>query len=171
MADYAQMRNCSRAAVTKAVKRGQIVLVGGQVDVAAADESWPRTPPRRPSRPRTPRPPAQPDGAQTSAPGTATPATTDRSFWDRRSDTEAHRSRLLELDLQQRLGELLDRKTVEQAQVESYQLVRQRLETIADRLSSVLVGKQEPEIHQLIEGEVHATLSSLDAHFSTRTDI
>jgi hypothetical protein len=168
MADYAQMRGCSRAAVTKAVQRGQITLVRGLVDVNQADEQWPRTERRRPSRPRQPKPPP----AQTSAPaGTGAAPTTDRSYWDRRAETEKHRALLTELELKERLGDLVDRKTVEQSQTEAYRVVRERLETISDRVSAALVGKTEPEIRAVVDSEVGAVLDELDAKLCSLADL
>jgi hypothetical protein len=166
-ADYAQMRGCSRAAVTRAVQRGQITLVRGLVDVHQADEQWPRTERRRPSRPRQPKPPAQ-----TSAPnGNGAAPTTDRSYWDRRAETEKHRALLTELELKERLGDLVDRKTVEQSQTEAYRVVRERLETISDRVSAALVGKTEPEIRAVVDAEVGAVLDELDGKLCSLADL
>ena len=175
MAEYARMRGCSKAAVTKAVRRGQLRLVGRLVDPIEADRAWPRAagPPIAPATPPAGPPgpaacPAWPPGAngngRVPAAGASRPE--DMDYWDARADSEWHKARLLELDLAEREGRLLDAKVVEHDVFEGYRAVREALLTIPDRVAGALAGETKADaIHRTLVAEIRQALEQLHARF------
>lgn len=176
MAEYARMRGCSKAAVTKAVKRGQLHLVDRLVDPVEADRTWPRTagppaaaspePSQSPVRSAsTPGPPPKP-GVNGKGPGNSGTRPGDLDYWDARADSEWHKARLLELDLAEREGRLLDAKEVERDLFEGYRAVREALLTVPDRVSGTLAGESNADvIYRILTAEIRQALEQLHARY------
>lgn len=165
MAEYARMRGCSKAAVTKACKRKQIHLVDGLVDPIDADQTWPKNAPHGPAAepkapPRGARPPATSNGNGNGS----QPA--DLDYWKVRADHEWQKARLAELELAQQEGRLLDAEEVKRELFDSYRLVRESLQTIPARMCGVLAGeKDEDRIHRLLSDAIDEALIQLHARF------
>lgn len=147
MAEYARIRGCSRAAVTRAAQNGRIRLVAGLVNVAEADHDWPRTagPPTL--------------GVRSNGNGRM-PA--DLDYWSSRAQHESVKTRLAELELAKEEGRLLDAEAVQREIFDCVRTLRERLQIIPNRLSGILACEQdEDKIHRILEDTIKQELADL----------
>lgn len=173
-AEYARMRQVSRAAVTNAVKRGQIQLVGELVDPIEADRTWPRAgsaPPQQPptaaappagGAPPPPPPPPPPRAPRTTSEGGRPENVT---AYEAKADLDWTRAQLAALELAQAEGRLLDAAEVEKMIFEGYRTVRDALQNIPDTLAdAVAVENSSIVCRRLIETAIRQALNELHAN-------
>lgn len=172
MAEYARMRDCSRAAVTKAAARKQIHLVDGLVDPVDADKTWPRIggPPGAGTSKvpgKTKDPPVSPPSPRVEKQEAVPPSNGNGSrpdYWDERANHERLKARLAELEIAQLEGKLLEAKQVELQVFEAYRLVRDALLTVPDRIAPKLAGDTDAaSVHRIMTAEIRQALNELDA--------
>lgn len=140
-ADYARHRGISKQAVNKAVKAGTIPLMpDGKIDFAEADRARadngdparrlslePESPAPTPSGRATTEPKPEPEPAAEAAAG-GPPEAGGLTFNAAKTAREAYQAKIAQLDYEQRVGQLLPRREVEDAMATSGRKIRQGLD-------------------------------------------
>lgn len=159
-AQYASMRACSREAVRRAVDAGRISAFGPDKKVrpALADVEWQEnTRARIGSRPASES--AAPDSASAAPPAPA-PAAPDYNF--DRARRERADADLKEMELQERLGQLVRADAVREALASQLGQVRESLLQMPARLAPMLAAEpDQARMQTLLDGELRAVLAKL----------
>ncbi|MES2887305.1 MAG: hypothetical protein V4739_04760 [Pseudomonadota bacterium] len=151
-AEYAARRQCSRAAVTKAVKEGRVTLTDGKLDPVAADAQW-RANTRARAGLGSGGEPEVPEGEERGA---------EESYLASRGRREAAEASLAELKLGVEAGRLLRADDVRTALARKAAGLRESLMQIPSRLAPVLAAKDDAgEVHKLLELELRQVLEQL----------
>lgn len=164
LAEYATLRGCSKAAVTKAAQAGRISLIDGKIDPMIADAQW-----KANTRARIPARAARVDpGLPAAAPGTTeTPsagegASTGDDYWDSRGRREAAEAELAELKVAEQRRELIRVSAVETVWAASLAAAREHLLQVRARLAPLLAAETDVfKIEQLLDEEHSKALQML----------
>lgn len=165
LADYATLRGCSKAAVTKAAQAGRITLIEGKIDPMIADAQWKaNTRARIPARAARGEP-----GLPAAAPGAAEPATGGAGgagggddYWDSRGRREAAEAELAELKVAEQRRELIRVSAVETVWAASLAAAREHLLQVRARLAPLLAAETDVfKIEQLLDEEHSKALQLL----------
>ncbi len=175
-AEYARRRQVAPSAVTAAVMAGRIRLHAGLVDPVEADRDWDAsTDPiaqastaaiQRRARAASPAeegaPGASEDVAPRGAPSPDAEPSPARLLMSARADREKLQAELARLELARKRGELVSVAEVERHLSVRAISMRESLDAIADRLSTVLAAETDPgAVHRIIRAELHAALEQL----------
>jgi hypothetical protein len=166
LCEYARYRGCDKKAVQFAVERGRITRnPDGTIDSDAADQEWEqntdhahaRYGPKPPSRTRTSHRETHGDRPR------ATVANVDErpgvNFHNARAAREIYEARLKKLLYEQRLGNLLPRAEVEAATQNTFQIFREAMLNVPNRVAGQLAAEGDPrKIHELLETEIQLAL-------------
>lgn len=163
-AEYARHRECSRAAVTQAVKEGRINLIDGKIDPAVADIQWAANtrskiafaPPKVPRIERT----------ESTAPIDPLPdSAITQTVYDlqlARAKREHHEANIAEMRERQKAGELVELQQVHLAYTTLAAQLRAALERIPDKLAPRLAAEaDEHAVHTLLLAELDAALMDM----------
>lgn len=168
-AEYAKLRGCSEAAVSKAISKNRISLIDGKIDPAVADVQWAKNTRVRAGAGRPPSVPSAPseqlglvpDGAgdrqagEVSAPG-------GDDYWKSRSRREAAEAELAEMNLATKRGEVIQVKAVELVWSSALASAREHLLQVRARLAPLLAVETETfRIEQLLDLEHNKALNFL----------
>jgi hypothetical protein len=157
--EYARRRNCTEAAVRRAVNDGRITLIDGKVDPVAADAQWARnTRVRAGSRPADD---ANLTGAGSSSGGSGAASSGDSprddpdAYWAVKARREKAEADMAELKLAELRGELVRRSDIEAVHARSASLFREALLEMATRVAPVIAGcgGDQAKIRQILEEE------------------
>lgn len=164
-AAYARHRQCSKAAVSKAVAENRISLIDGKIDPAVADVQWAKNTRARVGAGRPPSSPmAQPGqlaGAATANAGDPIPPGGD-DYWKSRARREAAEADLAEMNLAAKRSELIQVRAVELVWSAAMVAVRDHLLQVSARLAPLIASETNIErVHNLLELEHHKALSLL----------
>ncbi|MBF0190228.1 MAG: hypothetical protein HQL99_03640 [Magnetococcales bacterium] len=138
---YAKLRGQSHTAVNKAIKTGRVpVESDGTIDPVKADAAWAaNTDPalqRGPTKkPTTTAQPPQSSRADTEQQDSRVP-----SFALSRSIKEAYEAKLIRIEYEQKIGNLLERGAVTKDAFEMARRTRDRVEQIPGHVSATLVA-------------------------------
>ena len=149
---YAQHRGVSHTAVQKAIRQGRIrTTPDGRIDVEPADRDWQRnTGPAATSHPAL--------APERTAPGSHP----GPSYAQSRAVRELYMARLAKLDYEERTGKLVDAAEMAKAAFDDSRVVRDRLLTIPDRISSLIAAEtDERRVHNLLTVEIREALMDL----------
>ncbi len=159
-AQYARRRGVSRPAVSKAIRRCGIPLTNGRLDPVVADHLWERrTDPVQSARAlgqqRSSSPAKVADADQ--------PAGEGRGQTDGYCDSKARRDRaeaqLAELELGERIGELVQKVGVARETFGVFRALRERILTVPDRIAPILAAESDgAKVHTLLAEELKSTL-------------
>lgn len=144
--EYARHRNVNHSAVQKALKNGRIQFEqDGLIDPVKADAAWAAN-----TDPALQRKPAQSIGTaqppKSSKPTGMSHVDNEQqdprvpSFALSRSIKEAYEAKLVRIEYEQKIGNLLDRVTVTKDAFEMASRTRERIEQIPSRVSALLVA-------------------------------
>lgn len=181
--EYGRRRGVSAMAVSKAAKTGRITLVGGKVDIAAADRDWPaNTNPGQAAFKQVP--PAGPVGGLSAAEeGGAVPSgeaedeqpagdgtaageqkknTSGAAYGQARAIREGYMARLAKIDYEEKTGSLVSADAVRVAAFNAARAARDSLLSMPDRLAPVLAGEANQfEVHRLLSEEIRRVCDEL----------
>ncbi len=140
LSEYARRKGVSRQYVSRLAKEGRLPLDGeGRVDSVAADAALAAV--SDPTRPRRSvgvvAVESEPSGAVVDGPRGLT-------LTEARTRRESIRARSDELSLQERLGELLPRREVEDALFSAGRVARENLLGLPSRLAAELAAESDP---------------------------
>jgi hypothetical protein len=168
-AEYARLRGVSRAAVTNAVKRGQVQLFGDLVDPVEADRTWPRHADAAPATaeggaPRSAPPPEPPDRG--APPPRRPPSDSGRpehvTANAAKADLDWYKAQLASRELAIQDGLLLDAAEVEKQVFEGYRTVRDALQNIPDQLAPALAAETSATVcRRMLETAIRQALNEL----------
>ncbi|MEO5332843.1 MAG: hypothetical protein H7839_12535 [Magnetococcus sp. YQC-5] len=151
--EYGRHRNVSHVAVIKAVQDGRIKKdSSGKIDSDLADLAWNEN--TDPTKQRKQETTARPPGSQLDPqhPSVATS----------RAKEAALKVKLLEMEFEQKSGELVSLKTVTKEAFECGRRVRDMMEAIPVRVSAILVAMTDRrEIETLLAKEISNALADL----------
>jgi len=157
-ADYARHIGVSRAAVSKMVKAKKIpVRADKKIDFAEADHA--RKNNSDPARHLSDDVPVDEKNEVVPQEDPGGPKKSGPTFNDVRTEREIYAAKIAELDLQERLGKILDRKDVENAMVAAGRKIRQGLDEIpiwADELDAAARHGGATAVRDALKGKVRA---------------
>jgi superfamily I DNA/RNA helicase len=120
---YARHRNCSPAAVRRALKTNRISTTpDGRIDPNVADREW-----RENTQPRPP----------------ATHGAPDKGYTRARVVREMYEARLAQLEYEERTGKLVDRAKLERDTFNLFRGHRDRLLGIPDRIAATVAAEAD----------------------------
>jgi hypothetical protein len=162
LADYATLRGCSKAAVTKAAQAGRITLIDGKIDPMIADAQWKANTrariPARAARVEPGLPAAAPGAADAPAGGPGG----GEDYWDSRGRREAAEAELAELKVAEQRRELIRVSAVEMVWAASLAAAREHLLQVRARLAPLLAAETDVfKIEQLLDEEHSKALQLL----------
>lgn len=147
---YAELRGCSKSAVSKAVSKGRIQLYDGKVDVAEADRQWAKT---------------------TRARGDSRPAGTVEEVADdlqgngynsSRARRERYEADLAEMKVREAQGDLVRVAWVRQEMAKQIGQIRANLMQLPARLAPLVAAEGDVrKCRALLESSVRSLLSTL----------
>ncbi len=156
-AEYARIRKVSREAVRKAVVSGRIPTFGPRklIDPRTADRALRvNSDPSKVRKPGTlaPRKPRDDDEDGSGIP----------SYYQSKRKHEYQKARLAEIEVMERLQQLLPAAPVREACHRRDRRVRDQLTAVADRLAPLLVGNTDQlDVHRKITAEMRAICENL----------
>lgn len=158
--EYARRRQCTEAAVRRAVTDGRITLIDGKIDPVAADAQWARnTRVRAGSRPADD---ANLTGAAAAASGSESPREDPDAYWAVKARREKAEADMAELKLAEQLGELVRASDVRAAYSKRAAGLRESLLQIPARLAAVLAAESDQaRCHDVLQAELHAVLQQV----------
>lgn len=164
-AEYARRRGCSKQAVSKAVKAGRLTLIDGMIDPEIADRQWARnTDPQQQERGA----PEQFEVTQrravalTDADGGS--ASGDPMLVKEKARTERLRAELLEIELRQRRGELVEAVDARRVQFNLARTTRNALLALPPRLAPIFASMTDAsEIERLFDSELRKLCAQLSS--------
>lgn len=153
--EYARHRGCALRAVQVAIQAGRITREpDGSIDPVKADREWAenthnqRKPPHRP-RATTPHPSHE-------------PSPTSANFAQARAAKEVFEARIRKLELEERQGNLLQRRAVELEAFNRGQIFRDAMLNIPARIAGLLAAEtDQASVHDLLETEIRAMLAQV----------
>jgi hypothetical protein len=153
----------SLQAVQNAIASGRITLIDGKVDPEIADVQWERrTDLVQQGRGAsggagTPVQPAG-EGERSTPPNGAQRGT----YFDNKSRRELAEAQLSELELREKMGELVRKSDVSRETFTLYRTLRDRFEGVPDRVSSILAAEPDSEkVHSLLSAEIKTALREI----------
>ncbi len=158
--DYARLRGCSPAYISKLLKSGRITEVDGKIDVEAANSSLERH--ADPARALTRKsPPTKPKGSPPEP-------VSGPSYASARAAHEAIKARMAKMEFDRRSGELVSVDKVKRQAARAGRVIRDAMLSIPDRISAVLaVESDERRVHDLLDAEITAALETVSANSAT----
>jgi hypothetical protein len=169
LCEYARYRGCDKKAVQYAIARGRIHRNDdGSIESDQADADWENNTDHARARygPKPPR--ARPSHREVHGDGrapSAIPNVDDPrpgvNFHNARTAREIYEARLKKLAFEQKQGDLLPRAKVEAATVNQYQVFREAMLNVPNRVAGQIAAESDPvKIHQLLEGEIRLALKT-----------
>jgi hypothetical protein len=158
--EYARHRGCELRAVQFAVERGRITRNDdGTIDSDAADQQWEENTDHSQAR-YGPKPRSRPSHRDGRARGvSADDARPGVSFHNARAAREIYEARLKKLSFEQKQGNLLPRAEVEAATQNIFQVFREAMLNVPNRVAGLLAAESDPlKVHELLESEIRAAL-------------
>ena len=153
----------SLAAVQKAIASKRITPIAGKIDPEVADIQWQRkTDPTQQQRGNGG--PAPAGGQGLAGASFEQPPMNSPGFLDARVRTEKVRAQLLELELAEKSGALINVDQVRQATFEKARIARDAIMAIPGRLSSQLAAETDAaRVHDLLTVELRRVCGELAA--------
>jgi phage terminase Nu1 subunit (DNA packaging protein) len=157
-AEYARQRGCSKQAVSKAVKAGRLTLIDGRIDPEIADREWARnTDPDQQQRGAPEQFEVTQARVQTSV--RRDPAherdVGDPMLVEAKARTEKLRADLLEIEIREKRGELVEADQVRRVNFNLARTTRNALLALPARLAPLLAPIADAsEIERLLEAEI-----------------
>lgn len=167
--DYARHRGCDLKAVQFAVERKRITRNDdGSIDSDLADQEWEENTEHARAR-YGPKPPRERTShrethGEGGGPARATAANLDDprpgvNFHNARAAREIYEARLKKLSFEQKQGNLLPRAEVEAATQNTFQVFREAMLNVPNRIAAQLAAESDPlKIHELLESEIRTAL-------------
>lgn len=156
---YARRRGVALSAVQKAIKSGRITPIDGKIDPEVADIQWDRN--TDPALAKAPPSAKQPAAAPADGGGEASDPVPGE-FLAAKARREAALAEIAELDLAVKRGELVRAEEVERQLVSRIIGAREALDSLADRLATLLASESDPAvIHRMLRAEHRQALESL----------
>ncbi len=162
---YARHRGVNLSAVQKAISTNRISLISGKIDPEVADIQWAKN-----TRPDQQERGSLKDFERTqadlsgfklaaSSPGETGAATTSGLSIEK-AETESIRRQLMELQLSQKRGELVNADELERAMSSKLKAASEALNNLADRLAPVLAAETNVDvIDKLLRTEIRRAMS------------
>lgn len=160
----------SLAAVQKAIATKRITPIEGKIDPEVADIQWERkTDPLQQHRGNGGHTSAAPVHPGSSGAGPDEPRINSPGFADARTRTERVRGELLEVELAEKRGILVNADEVKQAMFQKARISRDAIMAIPARLSSQLAAETDPaKVHDLLTVELRKVCAELAAGETTQ---
>lgn len=168
ISEYARHRGCELRAVQFAVERKRITRnEDGTIDSERADQEWEENtdhsfarygpkPPRRPSHRESP---GSSDGRARAQAANVDDQRPGVNFHNARAAREIYEARLKKLSFEQKQGNLLPRAEVEAATQNTFQVFREAMLNVPNRVAGQLAAETDPlRIHELLEAEIRLAL-------------
>jgi phage terminase Nu1 subunit (DNA packaging protein) len=164
-AEYARQRGCSKQAVSKAVKAGRLTLIDGRIDPEIADREWARnTDPDQQQRGAPEQFEVTQQRVQASAqqPSAGERDPGDPMLVEAKARTEKLRADLLEIEIREKRGELVDADQVRRVQFNLARSTRNALLALPARLAPLLapIGDAS-EVERHLEAEIRKICQQL----------
>lgn len=157
-AEYARQRGCSKQAVSKAVKAGRLTLIDGKVDPEIADREWARnTDPDQQARGAPEQFEVTQARVQASAPAAESDVLGpfDPTLVEAKARTEKLRADLLEMEIREKRGELIDADQARRVQFNLGRSARNGFLAIPSRLAPLLAPITDAaQIERMLEAEI-----------------
>jgi hypothetical protein len=160
--EYARHRGCALRAVQFAVEKHRITRnPDGTIDSEQADRDWAAN--TETSKPRGPKPrtgitkPLRGPVPVTSPEDIDNP--TGVTYASARAERERYEAKLKRLQFEERQGDLLPRVEVEAKTTKMFQVFRDALLNVPNRIAGQLAAETDPRlIHELLEAEIQQAL-------------
>jgi phage terminase Nu1 subunit (DNA packaging protein) len=154
--EWARKQGFERQYVSSLVKQGHIVLENGMVNVEQAEAELAAM--RNPSKPLK-RKASKPSVASQSGQSTAELST---FLLKTRIKNEVERGKMLEIEAKAKTGQYVDAKDVEKQAFQTARTVRDSLQNIPDRVSSLLASISDAnQIYDVLSKEIRQVLEDL----------
>ncbi len=162
-----QLPGGSLSAVQKAIATKRITPIEGKIDPEVADIQWSRkTDPAQQQRANG----GMPIGGGQAPAAEHEGALRDPGFLDAKTRTEKVRAELLELELAEKRGSLVDAERVRQATFEKARISRDAIMAIPARLASQLAAETDAaKVHDLLTVELRKVCAELAAGETTQS--
>lgn len=179
LAEYAKHRGVDDSAISRAIQFKRITRnADGWIDSEQADKDWEANTSRGRSAAgkrngklsqalKKKRPERTAEQIAEAAAVAATPVVYDTAtnieiFTNARADRERAQASLVQLDLDERNGKLIDRAKVIAAASSSHRILRDAILSIPDRIASQLAAESDTvATHRMLEDELRAVLDHL----------
>lgn len=155
---YARRRGVSLGAVQKAIKSGRITTINGKIDPEVADIQWGRNTDPALAKPVASSSAPPPGPAEAAGDGAEQPA----DFLVAKARREQALAEIAELELAEKRGELVRAADVERQLVSRIIGAREALDSMADRLSTLIASESDPAVvYRMLRAEVRQAMDSL----------
>lgn len=163
---YSRHRDVALSAVQKAIATGRISLINGKIDAEVADIQWAKN-----TRPDQQERGSLKDFEKTqadllsqkntgTAPGESLGSDKASGLSIEKAETESIRRQLMELQLAQKRGELVNADDIERAMSSKLKAASEALNNLADRLSPVLTAETNVDaVDKLLRSELRRAMS------------
>ncbi|GHS94932.1 hypothetical protein AGMMS49949_09020 [Alphaproteobacteria bacterium] len=161
--EWARQEGFSRQYVGYLLKQGHISLVDGLVDTDQAEAALAalRNPSRALFRKGTPTSEAPQDKGQRKA---ASPTELSTALLKTRIKNEVERGKMLEIEAKVKTGQYVDAEIVAKQAFQVGRMVRDSLQNIPDRVSSLLASLSDAhQIYDILTKEIRLALESLSS--------
>jgi hypothetical protein len=176
--EYSRRRNISHTAVRQRITKGQISTVGPKkmIDPKVADQEWEdHTDPSKPRNRLTGSPKARRQAGEPEQPmemgggGTAPGNGKEITYQQARTARETYKAAEAKLELDERVGRLVDANKVKMAAFDAARTARDSLMAMPERMARVLHAAQSPdEVQQLLEDAIERICEELSGGNATR---